>query len=212
MTPVAALGAALRDLYQQSWRLFLLNAALSAFVVPVAIAGFWIPALWLLLVLAGPLAAGLMHCAVVVASTEELRLRDAVAGVRIHWRRGLALGALLAVVAVVGAHAVSFYASRVLLLAVVAVYLLVVFCAFQLVLWPLAVLERERPARRVLEDALRALVARPVQALALTAILAVVNVLGLAAAIIPFLTLTIAYSFLVAAHFVLPETPLEAES
>jgi hypothetical protein len=212
MTPVAALGAALRDLYQQSWRLFLLNAALSAFVVPVVIAGLWLPALWVLLVLAGPLAAGLMHCAVVVASTEELRLRDAVAGVRIHWRRGLALGALLAVVAVVGAHAVSFYASRVLLLAVVAVYLLVVFCAFQLVLWPLAVFEVGRPIPGVLQDAGRTLLARPLQSLALGLALLAVNLAGVVAAVMPFLTLTVAYSFLAAAHFALARPKSEDAS
>jgi hypothetical protein len=43
-----------------------------------------------------------------------------------------------------------------------------------------------------------------VQALALAAALAVVNLIGLAAAVLPFLTLTIAYSALAVARFALP--------
>ena len=35
-----------------------------------------------------------------------------------------------------------------------------------------------------------------------------VNLAGVAAALIPFLTLTIAYSFLAAAHFALPREPV----
>ncbi len=208
MTTGAALRAAFGDLYRQSWRLFLLNAALSAFVVPVAIAGLWAPPVWALLVLAGPLALSLMHCAVVVTRTEELRLAEALTGLRLHWRRGLALGALLAGGTLLGVHAISFYAGRgALVLAVVGVYLLLAFALFQIVLWPLAVFEARRPARQVAADAVRALLARPVQALALGAALTVVNLIGLAAAVLPFLTLTIAYSFLAAAHFALPPTP-----
>jgi hypothetical protein len=37
--------------------------------------------------------------------------------------------------------------------------------------------------------------------------LLLVNAIGVAAAILPFLTLTIAYSFLVSAHFALPQNP-----
>jgi hypothetical protein len=37
--------------------------------------------------------------------------------------------------------------------------------------------------------------------------LLLVNAIGVVAAILPFLTLTIAYSFLVAAHFALPKNP-----
>jgi hypothetical protein len=73
------------------------------------------------------------------------------------------------------------------------------------VLWPLAVAEPERPLRLVLEDTLRTVLARPLQALGLTLALVLVNVLGLALAVVPFLTLTVAYSFLAAARFALPE-------
>jgi hypothetical protein len=207
MRPRAALSAALGDMYQQSWRLFLLNSAVSAFVVAVAIAGLWIPLLWVLLVAAGPLAAALMHCAVVVTTTEELTLREALIGLELHWRRGIVLGAVFAVVAVAGVRAISFYAeSGALVLAVAGAYLLFALSVFQLVLWPLAVLELDRPLRGVAADAARTVVARPVQALTLGIALLAVNLVGIAAAILPFLTLTIAYTFLAAAHFALPPT------
>jgi hypothetical protein len=205
LPPGAALRAALRDLYAQSWRFFLLNAALSACLVPLAVAGFWAPAAWLLLLADGPLAAALVHCAVVTATTGEFRLGDALTGLRLHWRRGLVLGAALSGGSALGAYAVAFYGGRgVLVLAALAVYLLVAVLAFQLVLWPLAVAAPDRPLRLVLEDALRTLLARPLQALVLTVALALVNLLGVALAIVPFLTLTIAYSCLAAVHFALP--------
>ena len=205
-----ALRSAAADFYRQSWRLFCLNAALSAIVVPIAVGGLWAPALWALLVLAGPLAAALLHCAVVVTRTEELQLREAVVGLKLHWRRGLALGVVVAAGTALGVYAISFYGGRgALVLAVLGVYLLLAFVAFQLVLWPLAVFETGVPARRVLGDAGRALLARPLQVLALTLVLALVNTAGLAAAVLPFLTLTIAYSALAVARFALPPT-LEA--
>jgi hypothetical protein len=210
MTARAALGAALVDLYRQSWRFFLLNAALSAFIVPVAIAGLWVPAVWLLLVGAGPLAAALMHCAVVTAVTEELRLADALVGLRLHWRRGLALGVVLAAAVFAGVHAIDFYAGQgALVLAAVATYLLLALGIFQLLLWPLAVYETDVPVRNVAAHALDALLRRPGQALVLGLALIVVNAAGLVAAVMPFLTLTIAYTFLAAARFVLPPSPVE---
>ncbi len=207
MSPRAALCTALGDLYRQSWRFFVLNAALSACVVPILVAGLWVPPIWILLFATGPLAAALMHCAVVVAVTEELRLRDALTGLRLHWRRGLALGAVVAFAVAAGVYAITFYAGRgALVLAVLAVYLLLAFAVFQLVLWPLAVFELSSPIRRVAADALRTLLTRPLQALVLALALIAVNLAGLAAAVMPFLTLTIAYTFLAAARFALPPT------
>jgi hypothetical protein len=207
MSPRAALGAAFADLYHQSWRLFVLNACLSAFVAPIVIAGLWVPLVWILLVVAGPLAAALMHCAVVVTRTDELRLHDALTGLRLHWRRGLVLGAFLAAGAVAGFYAISFYAAHgALVLAVLGAYLLVVFGIFQLVLWPLAVFERDAPIRRVAAEAGRMLLTRPMQSIVFGLALVVVNAAGVAAAVMPFLTVTIAYSFLAAARFTLPPT------
>ena len=56
-------------------------------------------------------------------------------------------------------------------------------------------------------DAALVLARRPFGFLGLAVTLLLVNVIGVAAAILPFLTLTIAYSFLVSAHFALPKNP-----
>lgn len=210
MTPGAALRAALGDMYRQSWRFFLLNAALSAFVVPIVIVGLWVPPVWLLLVAVGPLAAALMHCAVLAALREELRLSDALVGLRLHWRRGLLLGTLLAAAVLGGVRAIDFYAGHgALVLAAVAAYLLLALGVFGLVLWPLAVFELDSPVRDVAAHALDALFHRPIQALVLALALILVNVAGLVAAVMPFLTLTIAYTFLTAARFALPPATVE---
>ena len=61
-----------------------LNGALSLCVLAIlAAASFWAPALLLLLLL-GPLAAAMMHCAVLLVRDGELSLRSAalVAGIR----------------------------------------------------------------------------------------------------------------------------------
>jgi hypothetical protein len=207
MTPGLALRAALGDMYQQSWRLFLLNSAFSAFVVAVAIAGLWVPLLWLLLVAAGPLAAALMHCAVLVTATEDLHLGDALDGLSRNWRRGVVLGVVFAAVTIGGLKAVAFYADRgALVLAVAAAYLLFALTVFELVLLAVAVRDPTRSLRAVAVDAGRTVVARPVQAVLLGLALVLVNLAGIAAAFLPFLTLTIAYTFLAAAHFALPPT------
>jgi hypothetical protein len=207
MTVGASLRSAIRDFYGQSWRLLLLNSALSAFVLAVIGTGLWFPPLLVLLVLVGPLAAALMHCAVTVARTDELRLGDAPAGVRLHWRRGFVLGLLVLAGAAAAAFAVPFYAKLGGLgwvLALVALYLAALFGIFQLMLWPLAVFELDRPLTAVARDALAAFLRRPAAGSALALALLVINVIGLAAGLIPFLTLTVAYSFLAAARFALP--------
>jgi hypothetical protein len=207
MTVGASLRSAARDFYGHSWRLLVLNSALSAFVLAFVVAGLWVPSLLVLLVLAGPFAAGLMHCAVTVAQTGELALRDAVTGVRLHWRRGLVLGVVVLAAAAGAAFAVPFYAARGGLgwvLAVVALYLAAAFGILQLQLWPLAVTELDRPLTAVARDSLAGLLRRPGAASRLALALLAVNLIGLAAALIPFLTLTVAYSFLAAAHFALP--------
>jgi hypothetical protein len=211
MTARGALWAALLDFYGQSWRLLLLNAALGAFLVAVILAGLWMPLAWGLVLLAGPLAMALMHCAVEVAQTEDLRLRSALDGLRLHWRRGLVLGALGVVVTAAGLVAVFSYGSGSLLawpLAALAAYLLALFGLYQLLLWPLAAFEEERPFRAVAREAALSVLRRPLQACLLFVALLLVNLAGVAAALMPFLTLTVAYSFLAAAHFALPRSPL----
>jgi hypothetical protein len=205
-----ALGVAAADLYHQSWRLVVLNALLGAVVVSVVLASFSMRAGLVLLVLVGPAAVAVMHCAVTLAQTEDLRLAEAVRGLRRLWRRGLLLGALVACAAILGVSVVPFYARAgtwAWPLAALSVYFLVLFLVFQLALWPLAVYEAARPFREVVRDAALVVGRRPFGFAGLAAAVLLVNVIGLAAAILPFLTLTIAYSFLVAAHFALPKNP-----
>jgi hypothetical protein len=205
-----ALGVAAADLYHQSWRLLVLNLLLGTVVVGVVLATLAIRPAIVLVVLLGPAAAAVLHCAVTLAQTEELRLSEVVVGLRRHWRRGLILGSGVAAAAVLGAFAVPFYAGAgrwAWPLAALSVYVLVVFALFQLALWPLAVFEETRPLRAVVREALTAVGRRPRGFAGLALALLLVNVAGVAAAILPFLTLTIAYSFLVAAHFALPKNP-----
>jgi hypothetical protein len=202
---------AFSDFYRQSWRLFFLNAALSGFVVALVLVGAYVPLALVLLVLAGPLVAALMHCAVTLAQTEDLRLGEAITGLRLHWLRGLALWTLALVVVAAGGTALVAYGRAgawAWPLALLTLYVLAAFALLQLALWPLAVFERDRGLTAVARDAVRALLRRPAGFAALGLVLAFVNLLGAAAALAPLLTLTVAYSALAAAHFTLPRSPI----
>jgi hypothetical protein len=166
------------------------------------------PAFVLIVVVVGPFGTSLMHCAVQLAQEDELRFRDALTGLRLHWRRGLALAAVVLLVAWLGAIALRFYGSEQWLFSVLVGDVLAVFAVVQLLAWPRAVHDRRRPLHRVFGDALGDFLSRPVTTFAFALALLVVNVLGIAAAVMPFLTLTIAYSFLASAHFALPRGPL----
>jgi hypothetical protein len=210
-----ALHEAAVDFWHQSWRLALLNAALSLAVVPLLVLALWVPlALVLAVLVAGPLALALMHCAVTVAETEDLRLAECVAGLRLHWRRGLALGAIGGVVVALGLFAASEYGrAGAWPLAAIVLYVLFAFGVLQLCLWPLAAREPGSSLRALYRAALELVLRRPFETSALGIALLAVNALGAAAALMPLFTLTIAYSFLAAAHYVLPRNPLrEAET
>jgi hypothetical protein len=207
MTVKGALGCALRDMYEQSWRLVILNTALSAVVLGVLTLASYVPVALVLGIGVGPLVAALMHCAVCLVRDGELRLATAVEGVRLHWLRGLQLGTLAGVVVLAGLVAVRSYGSSGALtwpLAFVAAYLLAFFLVLQLLLWPLVVAERERSLKGLLADAGTALVRRPIASIGLALALLLINALGAAAAVLPLLTVTIAYSFVAAARFALP--------
>ncbi len=121
------------------------------------------------------------------------------------------MGLAVLVAALLGAFALPFYARAGhfgWFFVALCVYVLLAFALVQLVLWPLAVFESSAPLREVARDALRAIARRPAASLGLGAALLLINVVGVAAAILPFLTLTIAYSFLVSAHFALPKSPI----
>ena len=213
MTVGGALRQAVRDFYEHSWRLVLLNGALSAALLVTLTLALYAPLASVLVpLIAGPLAAALMHCAVTVAQTDDLRLADAGSGLRLHWRRGVGLTALAAVFVVATVVAFRFYADVGTMswpLSALVLYLAGIFGLYQLALWPLAISERDCPLRRVLADAGLALLRRPAAFTALGAALLLVNAAGLAAAILPFLTMTIAYSFVAAARFTLPPSPLQ---
>jgi hypothetical protein len=204
-----ALRAAFIDFYHQSWRLAAFNTVLSATLLAVVYLTLFVhPALVLLAVLLGPLAASLMHCAVWLAQNDELHFGDAVAGLKLHWRRGLVLASATLLVFWLAAVALRFYGSDQWVFAILVVEVLVLFAVLQLLVWPRVVYEHERPLQKVFGDALSDFLRRPLSTLAFAAALAGVNVLGIAAAVMPFLTLTIAFSFLAAAHFALPRSPL----
>ena len=134
---------------------------------------------------------------------DELRLGSAVEGVRLHWRRGSQLGALGGVVVPAGLMAVPAYGRRGSLAAGVRRAYVLSPSVFQLCLWPLAApsgLAAARACCAARGGALR----RPRASVGLALALLAVNALGAAAAVLPLLTMTVAYSFVAAAHFALP--------
>ena len=206
------LRRAVRDFYEESWRLVLLNSALSAYVLAVLAVGVYVPAALLLLLGAGPLAAALVSAAVIVVETGSLTFIEAAGGLRRCWLRGLALGTSVAVGAAATVAALRFYGGAGTLawpLAVVVLYLGVIFALYQLLLWPLAMQDCRRPLREVVAEAAVALLRRPAAVGGLAFALLVINLVGIVAAVLPFLTMTIAYSALAAARFALPPAPLE---
>lgn len=215
MTVAAALRSALADTYRWSWRLLLLNTALTAAVSAVVILVSAFPlVLFVAPLAAGPVAAALVHCIVTLIREEEFQLADAVDGLRRFWRQGLALGALSGLVLLLGVLAVSFYASadhRVLPLAALSAYVAAIVCLALLVTWLLAIAEPEEGIKRALGRAWLLVLRSPLRLITFGAALLVVNVLG-AVTVLPLLTLTIAYSFLATARLVLPAPTLEEMS
>jgi len=157
-------------------------------------------------VLAGPVAAALVHSSVTLVRSGNVALSDAFEGLRLHWRRGLALGVIGAATLLFGIVAVRFYGGSTLglPLAFVVVYLLVLTGIYQVVLWTLAIADAGRPLREAARSAAQLAAFRPGATLLLGLALALVNVLGLAAALMPFLTITVAYTFLAVARYALP--------
>jgi hypothetical protein len=207
MRPRDAMWLALRDFYANSWRLLPVNAALGAVLVASFLATLAMPVAGLLALAAGPVVAALVHCAVTLVRTGNLALADGWEGLWLHWRRGFALGAAGAGLALLAVLAVRLYVSASLWpLAMLTIYLVVLLGIYQLVLWTLAIAQAERPLRSVARDALVVVGQRPGGMLGLGLGLLLVNVVGIAAAVMPFLTLTVAYTFLAAAHFLLEPT------
>jgi hypothetical protein len=202
-----ALRAAAADFYEQSWRLAVFNTILSAIILGVVYLTFFVNGYFaFLFILVGPFAAALMHCAVQLAREDDLRFRDGLVGLRLHWRRSLTLVSVVLLVGWLGLIALRFYGKEQWLLTVLVADVLAVFAVVQLLAWPRAVHEPGRPLHRVFGDALSDFLSRPISTLVFALALVVINALGILAGVMPFLTLTIAYSFLAAAHFALPRS------
>ena len=93
---------ALRDFYANSWRLVVVNAALGTVLVLAALATLAEPLAIVFVIATGPVIAALVHCAVTLVRTGDLSLADALAGLRLHWLRGLELAGAGAVLAALG--------------------------------------------------------------------------------------------------------------
>jgi hypothetical protein len=206
MTAGRALRLAFGDLYQNSWRLLVVNAALGVILVLSVVAAFAVHALLVLAVLAGPLATALAHCSVTLVRTGNLALADAWDGLRSHWRRGLGLGAAGVALGVLAALAVHFYtrSSAGWPLAFLTLYLVVLLGMYAVVLTTTAVAEPDEPLRVAARQAATLGAQRPGATLLLGLALLLVNLGGVVAAVMPFLTITVAYSFVAVAHFVVP--------
>lgn len=204
-----AMWLALRDFYANSWRLLVVNAVLGAALVTSVLAALAFPLAAVLVVALGPIVAALVHCAVTLVRTGNLELADAWTGLRLHWRRGLALASLGAAVLALGLFGIRFYTSTSLWpLAFLTLYVLVLVSIFQLLLWTIAIAVPDRSLSGVARESAAVVLERPGQSLVLGLGLLLVNVVGIAAAVMPFLTLTIAYTFLVTARVLV--TPEEA--
>ena len=206
MSARRALGLAVTDLYRNSWRLVPVNAALGAVLVFSAVAAIAVHALLMLAVLAGPLVAALAHSSVTLVRTGNLALADAWQGLRLHWRRGLALGAAGVALGVVAALAMRFYTRSSVgwPFAFLTLYLVVLLGIYAVVLATVAVADPELSLRAAARGAVALVARRPGATLLLGLALLLVNLAGVAAAVMPFLTITVAYSFVAVAHFVLP--------
>jgi hypothetical protein len=203
------LRRAVSDLYGSSWRLVVVNSAVSAVVVAVVLIVSAFPlSLLIAPIVAGPVAAALVHCTVKLIREGQFVLADATEGVRMHWRRGFQFGALCGAAILLGALAVGFYASerhRVVPLAVLAVYLAALLLLVLLLAMPIAIGEPELPLRESLTRAFLLVLRAPVRFLSFGVALLAVNLLG-AVTVLPALTLTLAYSFLAAGRVALPQT------
>jgi len=206
MRPRIALGLAVGDLYRNSWRLVPINVALGAVLVFSAYAAIAVRALLVLAVLAGPIALALAHCSVTLVQTGNLALADAWEGLRLHWRRGLGLGAAGLFLGVLAVLAVHFYtrSSAGWPLAFLTFYLVVLLGIYGALLATVAVAQPDRPLQVIARQAAATGAQRPGATLLLGLALLLVNLGGIAAAVMPFLTVTVAYSFLAVAHFVVP--------
>ena len=207
MTARTALGLAFGDLFRNSWRLVPVNALLGAVLVFSVVAALAVHALLVLAILAGPVAAALAHSSVTLVRTGNLEFADAWEGLRLHWRRGLEFGAAGVGLVVLAGLAVHFYTRSSVgwPFAFLTLYAVVLLGIYAVVLLTIVVARPGEPLRLLAREAATVGAQRPGATLLLGLALLFVNVLGIAAAVMPFLTVTVAYSFVAVARFALPK-------
>jgi hypothetical protein len=208
------LRLAVRDFYEESWRLVALNAALSVYVLSVLAVATLVPAALVLLLGAGAIGAALVSAAVTIVETGSLTFMEMAGTLRRCWLRGLVLSGSAAAGVAATVFAFRFYGDAGTFtwpLAVLVLYFGAIFLLYQLLLWPLAVRDCENSLRGAASEAGLVLIRRPAAVTGLGLALLAVNVAGVLLAVLPLLTMTIAYSALAAARFVLPPPSLEED-
>jgi hypothetical protein len=207
MSAGLALRFATRDFFHNSWRLVPVNAVFGAVLVAVGLVAYAVHALLVLVVLAGPIAAALVHCSVVLVRTENLAVADARDGLRLHWLRGLQFGAAGLALGVLAVLAFRFYLRLGFgwPLVFLTLYLVLGLGMYLAMVAVVSIADPGRPLRLAARHAATVGVRRPGATLLLGLSLLLVNAMGIAAGVMPFLTLTVAYSFVAVAHFTLPK-------
>ena len=199
-------AAARADLYAQSWRLLLRTPPSRSECSRLLVAALWAP-----LALVRRRARGRAARDGADALRGRARAQRTTSarcwpeGLRLHWRRGLALGAVAVAVLAVGASRWTYagagrpFARGARPLVLLAFFALCQLCSGRSP-WPRKARRCGPSARAAPTSCSRA----PLPATLLAVALLLVNAVGAAAALMPLLTLTLAFSFLAAAHFALP--------
>jgi hypothetical protein len=205
----ASLRAAATDFYFHSWRLLPANVLWAAVVLAILAAALLSPPLVLLAPLAALPIAGIFRMATRIVRGESVSFWDGMDAWRGEVRPALALGTGLVVALVVlGFNLVSGLFSDSMLgwaLATLALWGLVAAWLYAWVAWPILLdpARRTSPGRERLRLAALLVLAHPIRVGALGLIL-IVLLLASTVAMVPLLTVSVAFSALVSARYVLP--------
>jgi uncharacterized membrane protein YesL len=205
----AALRRAVRDLADNATPLVMANLAwaLVLFVVTVAIARH--PLGLVALVLLAPPTAGLTAMATALVRRGHVRLAEFLDGSRRHFGRALGIGAIQLLLAALAAADVLIGAGVPGLPGIVLIvgggYILVALWIYACVAWPLLLdpLRGEVPVTRVLRLAAILVLARPLGAIGIAALMLAILALG-TLLLVPTIAFGAALAGLVAAHWALP--------
>jgi len=200
--------AGLEDLYYNSVRFLAANLVLGVLLIVIAVLATTSLLALAGLLLAVPVAAGIMRMATSLVRDGHCSFADFTAELGPRWRT-LGTGAvqLLVLLVLVVDVAVGASLSGVpgAFLTASALYGIGIWWLASLALWPLLLdpMRRDRPVMRTLRLAGLLLVARPLGMVALGAVLGAVLVLS-TIAVAPLVTISIAVTWVIAARYVLP--------